>query len=102
MILKSHINSRKAYIKVSSIAKFFKIKLSDFRFVNVGNHKELQHYKGPLKIMFLDIVRIVEKVIDEIGHSGNKSLETMASLQEIIMADNEARIKASEIIKLGF
>ena len=54
------------------------------------------------KIMFLDIVRIVEKVIDEIGHSGNKSLETMASLQEIIMADNEARIKASEIIKLGF
>lgn len=54
------------------------------------------------KIMFLDIVRVVEKVIDEIGHSGNKSLETMASLQEIIMADGEARIKASEIIKLGF
>lgn len=60
VILKSHINSRKAYIKVSSIAKFFKIKLSDFRFVNVGNHKELQHYKGPLKIMFLDIYLRIE------------------------------------------
>ena len=45
---------------------------------------------------------MIEKVIEEIGHSGNKSLETMSSLEEIVSADNEARIKALEIIGLGF
>ena len=45
---------------------------------------------------------MIEKVIEEIGHSGNKSLETMSGLEEIILADNEARVKALEIIGLGF
>ena len=60
MILKSYINTGKAYIKVSSISEFFEIKLSDFKFVNVGNHTQLQHYKSVLKIMFFDIYSRIE------------------------------------------
>ena len=54
------------------------------------------------QIQFLDIVKIVDKVIEDIGHCDNKSLETISDLDGIFSADNEARKKALEIIELGF
>ena len=53
------------------------------------------------QIKFIDIPNVIEKVIEGVGHSDNKSLETMGSLEEIILADNEARIKALEVIRSG-
>jgi len=60
LILKSYISDGKAYIKVSSIIKSFEILLSDFSFINVGNHKEHQHYKEILKLMFFDMYASVK------------------------------------------
>ena len=54
------------------------------------------------QIKFLDIVKIVDKVIEDIGHCDNKSLETISDLDGIFSADNEARRKALESIELGF
>ena len=54
------------------------------------------------QIQFLDIIKIVDKVIEDIGHCDNKSLETISDLDAIISADNEARRKALEVIELGF
>ena len=54
------------------------------------------------KIKFLDIVKIVDKVIEDIGHCDNKSLETISDLDGIFSADNEARRKALESIEMGF
>ena len=50
----------------------------------------------------LDIVKIVDKVIEDIGHCDNKSLETISDLDGIFSADNRARRKALESIELGF
>jgi len=55
LILRSYISDGQTYIKVSSIIKPFENLLSDFRFINVGNHKEHQHYKEVLKLMFFDM-----------------------------------------------
>ena len=46
----------KAFIKISSIPNESKIKLSSFKFTNVGNDKKFQHYKNVLKIIFFDII----------------------------------------------
>ena len=54
------------------------------------------------QIQFLDILKIVNKVIEDIGHCDNKSLETISDLDGIFSADNEARRKALESIELGF
>ena len=54
------------------------------------------------KIQFLDIVKIIDKVIEDIGHCDNKTLETISDIDGIFSADNEARRKALEIIELGF
>ena len=54
------------------------------------------------QIQFLDIIKIVDKVIEDIGHCDNKSLETISDLDAIFSADNEARRKALESIELGF
>ena len=54
------------------------------------------------QIQFLDILKIVDKVIEDIGHCDNKSLETISDLDAIFSADNEARRKALEVIELGF
>ena len=54
------------------------------------------------QIQFLDILKIVDKVIEDIGHCDNKSLETISDLNGIFSADNEARKKALESIELGF
>ena len=54
------------------------------------------------QIQFLDIIKIVDKVIEDIGHCDNKSLETISDLDAIFSADNEARRKALEVIELGF
>ena len=48
------------------------------------------------------IVKIVDKVIEDIGHCDNKSLETISDLDVIFSADNEARRKTLESIELGF
>ena len=55
LILRSYIPDGRAYIKISSITKHFEISLSDFKFIDVGNHKKHQHYKEVLKIMFFDM-----------------------------------------------
>ena len=55
LILKSYMSDGKAYVKVSSIIKSFEISLSNFEFINVGNHQKHQHYKDALKIMFFDM-----------------------------------------------
>ena len=60
LILRSYISDGKTYIKVSSIIKPFENLLSDFRFTNVGNHKEHQHYKEVLKLMFFDMYASVK------------------------------------------
>ena len=54
------------------------------------------------QIQFLDIIKIVHKVIEGIGHCDNKSLETVSDLDVIFSVDNEARRKALESIELGF
>ena len=54
------------------------------------------------QIQFLDIIKIVDKVIEDIGHCDNKSLETISDLDGIFSADYEARRKALEVIELGF
>tara|TARA_B100000676_G_scaffold300044_1_gene345186 strand:+ start:2916 stop:4088 length:1173 start_codon:yes stop_codon:yes gene_type:complete len=54
------------------------------------------------QIQFLDIIKIVHKVIEGIGHCDNKSLETVSDLDGIFSVDNEARRKALESIELGF
>ena len=56
LILKSNIANGKAFIKISSILKESKIKLSSFKFTNVGNDKKFQHYKSALEIMLFDII----------------------------------------------
>ena len=56
LILKSHIINGKAFIKISSIPNESKIKLSSFKFTNVGNDKKFQHYKSALEIMLFDII----------------------------------------------
>ena len=38
------------------------------------------------KIQFLDIVKIIDKVIEDIGHCDNKSLETISDLDGIFSA----------------
>jgi hypothetical protein len=55
LILRSYIPNGIAYIKISSITKPFEISLSDFKFIDVGNHKKNQHYKEVLKIIFFDM-----------------------------------------------
>ena len=60
LILRSYISDGKTYIKVSSIIEPFENLLSDFRFTNVGNHKEHQHYKEVLKLMFFDMYASVK------------------------------------------
>ena len=70
-------------------------------FLNASNEIAVKAFLSG-QIKFIDIPLVIEKVIEEIGHSGNKSLETMSGLEEIILADNEARVKALEIIGLGF
>ena len=60
LILRSYISDGKTYIKVSSIIKPFENLISDFRFTNVGNHKEHQHYKEVLKLMFFDMYASVK------------------------------------------
>ena len=55
LILRSYIPDGRAYIKISSITKHFEISLSDFKFIDVGNHKKHQHYKEVLKIIFFDM-----------------------------------------------
>ena len=56
LILKSNIMNGKAFIKISSILHESKIKLSSFKFTNVGNDKKFQHYKSALEIMLFDII----------------------------------------------
>ena len=56
LILKSYIMNGKAFIKISSIPNESKIKLSSFKFTNVGNDKRFQHYKSALEIMLFDIM----------------------------------------------
>ena len=60
LILKSNIMNGKAFIKISSILHESKIKLSSFKFANVGNDKKFQHYKSALEIMLFDIIGRVE------------------------------------------
>ncbi len=60
LILKSSIVNGKAFIKISSILQETKIKLSTFKFTNVGNDKKFQHYKSALEIMLFDIIGRVE------------------------------------------
>lgn len=55
IILKSTINSGKAFIKISSINDASSITLSNFEFLNVGNQNGFQHYKDVLRIIFFDI-----------------------------------------------
>ena len=55
LILRSYIPNGRAYIKISSITKPFEISFSDFKFIDVGNHKNHQHYKEVLKIIFFDM-----------------------------------------------
>ena len=66
-------------------------------FLNASNEVAVNAFLEN-KIKFLDIPDVIEKVIEEIGHSSNKSLETMGNIEEIVMADTEARIKTLEII----
>jgi 1-deoxy-D-xylulose-5-phosphate reductoisomerase len=66
-------------------------------FLNASNEVAVNAFLEN-KIKFLDIPDVIEKVIEEIGHSSNKSLETMGNIEEIVTADNEARIKTLEII----
>ena len=55
LILRSYIPDGRAYIKISSITKPFEISFSDFKFIDVGNHKNHQHYKEVLKVIFFDM-----------------------------------------------
>jgi len=70
-------------------------------FLNAANEIAVNAFLNN-QIQFLDIIKIVDKVIEDIGHCDNKSLETISDLDGIFSADNEARKKALESIELGF
>ena len=70
-------------------------------FLNAANEVAVNAFLNN-KIQFLDIVKIIDKVIEDIGHCDNKTLETISDIDGIFSADNEARRKALESIKLGF
>ena len=70
-------------------------------FLNAANEVAVNAFLNN-QIQFLDILKIIDKVIEDIGHCDNKSLETISDLDGIFSADNEARRKALESIKLGF
>ena len=70
-------------------------------FLNAANEIAVNAFLSN-KIQFLDIVKIIYKVIEDIGHCDNKTLETISDIDGIFSADNEARRKALEIIELGF
>ena len=70
-------------------------------FLNAANEIAVNAFLSN-KIQFLDIVKIIDKVIEDIGHCDNKTLETISDIDGIFSADNEARRKALEIIELGF
>ena len=56
LILKTKISGAKAFIKISSITKPTKIKLSDMYFNNIGNEKNYQHYKEVLRLILFDTI----------------------------------------------
>ena len=56
LILNTSITGGRAIIKVSSIIKPTKIKLSDMIFRKVSNEESYQHYKEVLKLIFFDII----------------------------------------------
>ncbi len=70
-------------------------------FLNAANEIAVNAFLNN-KIQFLDIVKIIDKVIEDIGHCDNKTLETISDIDGIFSADNEARRKALESIELGF
>ena len=70
-------------------------------FLNAANEVAVNAFLNN-KIQFLDIVKIIDKVIEDIGHCDNKTLETISDIDGIFSADNEARRKALESIELGF
>ena len=70
-------------------------------FLNAANEVAVNAFLNN-KIQFLDIVKIIHKVIEDIGHCDNKTLETISDIDGISSADNEARRKALESIELGF
>ena len=70
-------------------------------FLNAANEIAVNAFLSN-KIQFLDIVKIIDKVMEDIGHCDNKTLETISDIDGIFSADNEARRKALEIIELGF
>ena len=70
-------------------------------FLNAANEVAVNAFLNN-KIQFLDIVKIIDKVIEDIGHCDNKTLETISDIDGIFSADNEARAKALESIEKGF
>lgn len=70
-------------------------------FLNAANEVAVNAFLNN-QIQFLDILKIIDKVIEDIGHCDNKSLETISDLDGIFSADNEARDKALESIEKGF
>lgn len=70
-------------------------------FLNAANEVAVNAFLNN-QIQFLDILKIIDKVIEDIGHCDNKSLETISDLDGIFSADNEARAKALESIEKGF
>ena len=70
-------------------------------FLNAANEVAVNAFLNN-QIQFLDILKIIDKVIEDIGHCDNKSLETISDLDGIFSADNEARAKALERIEKGF
>ena len=70
-------------------------------FLNAANEVAVNAFLNN-QIQFLDILKIIDKVIEDIGHCDNKSLETISDLDGIFSADNEARARALERIEKGF
>ena len=63
---------------------------------------QFEYYKKLNVLYASGNVKIVDKVIEDIGHCENKSLETISDIDDIFFADNEARKKTLEKLEVGF
>ena len=55
IILESNLSNAVSNIKVQNLNRNTEIKLSDMKFTNVGNKKNIKHYKDVLKFILYEI-----------------------------------------------
>ena len=60
LIIHAELFNAKAFLKISTLSKFSKVNLSNFKFYKIGNHEKYNHYKKALELMFFDMYARLE------------------------------------------